>query len=488
MPESTESGLRELIAIREIVHAFLTADRPEEVFQFALDRVSPLVGASFACVYLVDGASELMRLAAVHNWPEKFTPFLGEMRVRLGFGPSGEAAAERRVIEVPDVMADPSLEDWAEVAHELGFRAIVALPLQTGDGVLGAVAFYFEQAGAISAETRSLLRMVADQMAATAQKARLIEDLRRANAALIDSNAELERQYVALLEARRVKDEFLANISHELRTPLTAVMGYLALMDEGLAGPVTDEQRRTLSQVKTSSQHLLDLIGDLLELTTLKRGGLEIKAAAFDIRDPLHDALASTRGRSDSVGAARARAGSADPHGERPAQDLEAARRAAEQRVQVHVVGGDPDLRLAGRRPRRLQRGGHRHRHPRGDAPPGVRRVPPGGRIDDAAVRRLRARALPGAAAGPGARRGHLRRLGSGRGDRLSASSCRSSTGSRSGCRTPRSPSRSVKLRARAASRFSRPEPGTTSGDCSSLRRFAPPASEFRIRPDTAPS
>jgi len=301
VPDSSESGLRELIAIREIVHAFLTADRPEEVFQFALDRVSPLVGASFACVYLVDGASELMRLAAVHNWPERFAPFLGEMRVRLGFGPSGEAAAERRVIEVPDVMADPSLEDWAEVAHELGFRAICALPLQTGDGVLGAVAFYFHEAGAISAETRSLLRMVADQMAATAQKARLIEDLRRANAALTESNAELERQYVALLEARRVKDEFLANISHELRTPLTAVMGYLALMDEGLAGPVTEEQRRTLEQVRTSSQHLLDLIGDLLELTTLKRGGLEINAVAFDVREPLQDALASTRGRSDEV-------------------------------------------------------------------------------------------------------------------------------------------------------------------------------------------
>ena len=300
-PESTESGLRELIAVREIVHAFLTADRPEEVFQFALDRVSPLVGATFACVYLVDGASELMRLAAVHNWPERFAPFLGDMRVRLGFGPSGEAAAERRVIEVPDVMADPSLEDWAEVAHELGFRAIVALPLQTGDGVLGAVTFYFEQAGAITAETRSLLRMVADQMAATAQKARLIEDLRRANAALLETNAELERQYGALLDARRVKDEFLANISHELRTPLTAVMGYLALMDEGLAGPVTPEQRKTIAQVKTSSEHLLELIGDLLELTTLKRGGLEVVPTAFDVRDPLHDAVATTRGRADNV-------------------------------------------------------------------------------------------------------------------------------------------------------------------------------------------
>jgi signal transduction histidine kinase len=300
-PENTESGLRELIAVREIVHAFLTADRPEDVFQFALDRVSPLVGATFACVYLVDGASELMRLAAVHNWPERFTPFLGQMRVRLGFGPSGEAAAERRMIEVPDVTADPSLEDWAEVAHELGFRAIVALPLQTGEGVLGAVAFYFEKAGAITAETRSLLRMVADQMAATAQKARLIEDLRRANGALLETNAELERQYAALLDARRVKDEFLANISHELRTPLTAVMGYLALMDEGLAGPVTPEQRRTIAQVKTSSEHLLELIGDLLELTTLKRGGLEVVTSAFDVRDPLHDAVAGTRGRAENV-------------------------------------------------------------------------------------------------------------------------------------------------------------------------------------------
>src|SRR5919107_458852 len=89
-----EAAYRELVAVREIAHAFLTADRPEDVFRFALERVTPLVGASFASVYLVDGASELMRLAAAHNWPERHRPWLGEMRVRLGFGPSGEAASE----------------------------------------------------------------------------------------------------------------------------------------------------------------------------------------------------------------------------------------------------------------------------------------------------------------------------------------------------------------------------------------------------------
>ena len=77
--------------MREIVHAFLTADRPEEVFQYALERVSPLVGASFASIYLVDENDDAMRLVAACNWPERFRPFLGHMRVRLGLGPSGEA-------------------------------------------------------------------------------------------------------------------------------------------------------------------------------------------------------------------------------------------------------------------------------------------------------------------------------------------------------------------------------------------------------------
>jgi GAF domain-containing protein len=156
--------------------------------------VSPLVGATISCVYVVDAASpELMELAAVYNWPGKYGAFLRDMRVRLGFGPSGEAASERRVIEVPDVFADRSMEDWQEVAAELGFRGIVALPLQTPQGVLGTVTFYFAKPGPLAADTRHLLRVVADQMAATAEKARLIDDLRRANSHLADTNVALER-------------------------------------------------------------------------------------------------------------------------------------------------------------------------------------------------------------------------------------------------------------------------------------------------------
>jgi signal transduction histidine kinase len=298
---SPDAAQRELMAVREIVHAFLTAERPEEVFQFALERVSPVVGASLASVYLVDGASELMRLAAVYNWPKRFEPWLGEMRVRLGFGPSGEAASERRAIEVPDVFADPNLEDWQEVASELGFRAFIALPLQTGSRVLGAVTFYFADARGLGAERRGLLRIVAGQMAATAEKAALFDELRRANAALTESKVEIEQQYLAVVEARRVKDEFLNNVTHELRTPLMAVMSYIALLQDEFSGPLTDSQRHDLALARDASERLLSLIDNLIEITALKGKGVEVQIETFDPRDPLKEAATVTQGRPPST-------------------------------------------------------------------------------------------------------------------------------------------------------------------------------------------
>ncbi len=188
-----ETGLppadRDAQLLRDLTHALLRAERADEALQFALDRTCPAVGAQLGSVFLLDGASELMRLVAAHAWPERWQPWLGEMRVRVGFGPSGEAVSERRVIEVPDVLADPSLEDWQEVAGELGFRALVALPLITNQRVEGAATFYFAAAGGPEPRVRGLLRAAADVMAAIAEKQGLLDRLRRAEAALDSINA-----------------------------------------------------------------------------------------------------------------------------------------------------------------------------------------------------------------------------------------------------------------------------------------------------------
>ena len=175
--------------LRDLTHALLRSERADEAFQFSLDRTCPVVGASLGSVFLMHGASELMSLEAAHGWPDRWRPWLGEMRVRVGFGPSGEAVSERRVIEVPDVFADAGLEDWQEVATELGFRALVALPLVSNAGVEGAATFYFAEAGVPDPRVRALLRAAADVMAAIAEKSTLQDRLRRAEAALDSGNA-----------------------------------------------------------------------------------------------------------------------------------------------------------------------------------------------------------------------------------------------------------------------------------------------------------
>jgi len=299
--QAEPSSLRELLLVREIVHAFLHADRPNDVFQFAVERVSPMVGASFASVYLVDGVSEVMRLVASCNWPERYRPWLGEMRVRLGYGPSGEAAAERRVIEVHDVFADKDLEDWQEVAHELQFRSLVALPLQTGKGVIGTVTFYFEGTGAPTPETRGLLRIVADQMAATAEKAALIDELRRANTSLRETNEALEQEYHSALAARHAQEEFLSHVAREIRGPLTSILGYLGLIRNELSGPLTEGQHADLSKARDASDQVLSVVNDLLDLAALKRGKLELVAEEFDPRQVVRDAVASVHGKQASV-------------------------------------------------------------------------------------------------------------------------------------------------------------------------------------------
>lgn len=175
--------------LAEIAHAVVQAGEARDAYQFALDRACPAVGASLGAVFLLDGAAEVMRPAAAHNWPERWRRWLGEMRVRVGFGPAGEAAAERRLIEVADVFADPALEDWQDVARELGFRAIVSVPLVGPAGLAGAASFYFAAPGGKPVGTKALLRVVSDLLATAHELDRLRRQLRLAEAALEDERS-----------------------------------------------------------------------------------------------------------------------------------------------------------------------------------------------------------------------------------------------------------------------------------------------------------
>ncbi len=290
-PAAPPAERRELDAVRDIVHASVSGESTEAALQFALDRVAPQVGATLGSVYLLDGASELMRLVAAHQWPERYRPWLSAMRIRVGFGPSGEAASERRVIDVPDVFADPDLEDWHDVGRELGFAAITALPLVATGHVLGVVTFYFREAASVTAEARGMMRLVADLLAGAADQAARRDELRRANASLLEVTAELERQYAAVGNAQRARDDFLEGVSFDLRSPLEALLADLTQLEREVSGPLTAGQRDEVRAVRAAATRVLDLVEALLDFAGARRGSLEMTIEEFDPRVPMREAL-----------------------------------------------------------------------------------------------------------------------------------------------------------------------------------------------------
>ncbi len=163
---------QELTVAREIAESVLTATSPLEVYRTALGRVTPIVGASFASVFLRDEDDpQLLRLACAHDWPQKSARYLGDMRIREGRGPTGRAVSLGRPVEVEDVFANRTLREWWEPAKELGFVSMISLPLVVEGEVLGALSFYFRERQSFDSSERALLGVVAHQLAATAHRA-----------------------------------------------------------------------------------------------------------------------------------------------------------------------------------------------------------------------------------------------------------------------------------------------------------------------------
>lgn len=300
-PPAAPAEWRALDAVRDLVHASVTGESAEEALQFALDRMSPQLGAALGSVYLVDGASELMRLVAAHEWPERYRPWLGEMRVRVGFGPSGEAASERRVIDVPDVFADPDLEDWHDVARELGFAALIALPLVAAGRVLGVATFYFREMPTVTPALRSLLRLVADLLAGTADQAARRDDLRRANAALQEATREVERHGAAVEQARQARDGFLEGVSNDLRAPLEALRGQLEQLEASGGTPLNQHQGNAVRAAHVAAARAIEVVETLRDFAGARHGALELHVEDCDPRVPLRDAVRQIRSPMSGV-------------------------------------------------------------------------------------------------------------------------------------------------------------------------------------------
>jgi signal transduction histidine kinase len=115
-------------------------------------------------------------------------------------------------------------------------------------------------------------------------------------------NDELQRLYKELETASKHKSEFLANMSHELRTPLNAIIGFSQVLREGISGDINAKQEEYLDDILTSGNHLLALINDVLDLSKVEAGQVELQVAPFSLQDALERGVSMVRERATQDG------------------------------------------------------------------------------------------------------------------------------------------------------------------------------------------
>jgi signal transduction histidine kinase len=192
----------------------------------------------------------------------------------------------RAPVQLPDILNEQEFTGTKirPLFARLGYRSVLAVPLLREGRIMGALTVYRKQAGSFSPEVVQLLQTFATQSALAIQNARLFREIE-------DKSRQIEA-------ANRHKSEFLANMSHELRTPLNAIIGFSEVLQERLFGELNDKQAEYTSDILTSGQHLLSLINEILDLSKVEAGRMELELAPFDLPLAIDNARTFVRERA----------------------------------------------------------------------------------------------------------------------------------------------------------------------------------------------
>ena len=158
--------------------------------------------------------------------------------------------------------------------------AELCVPIRSGGKVVGVLDITSHQLNVFDETDRATAQTLADQVGIAIENARLYTQLNRIVEQLKAANTDLE-------EATRHKSEFLANMSHELRTPLNAIIGFSEVLQDQIFGDLNDKQTRYVSNILTSGRHLLNLVNDVLDLSKVEAGKMELHPKLCQPTKPL---------------------------------------------------------------------------------------------------------------------------------------------------------------------------------------------------------
>ena len=270
-------SVRELRALGEVSQAVNSTLDLESVLDTIVAKAVQLSGTEAGAIYVSGEGQEELRLRATHGMSEDMIAALVARGVGFSEVTIAEAIAQRAPAQISDLRDGPTTP-VREIVLRAGYRALLVVPLLSPDGIVGTLVVRRRAPGVFPQSTIDLLQTFAAQSVVAIRNARLF--------------SEVEEKRQQLAAASQHKSQFLANMSHELRTPLNAIIGYSELLRDEIEA--TGEERFTpdLKRIEQSGRHLLGLINDILDLSKIEAGRMDVFLEDVEIAPLLEEVRA----------------------------------------------------------------------------------------------------------------------------------------------------------------------------------------------------
>lgn len=259
-------SVEELKALGDVSRAVSSTLDLQTVLTTVVARAVELSATEGGVIYEYDEQTREFHLTASHHMHAELNDALQAIPIQLGEGAVGQAGAMRAPVQISDTLDERAygVTRLRPILANLGYRSLLAIPLLREDRIVGGLVVWRRQAGNFSSEVINLIQTFAAQSVLAIQNARLFREIEAAN---------------------KHKSDFLARVSHDLRTPLNSIIGFTRIVLRRMEGQLPNLQKENLQKVLISSEHLLHLINELLDLAKIDAGKMEVSADTFRVED-----------------------------------------------------------------------------------------------------------------------------------------------------------------------------------------------------------
>ncbi|MEJ2148648.1 MAG: GAF domain-containing protein, partial [Chloroflexota bacterium] len=274
--DETQQRADELGFLFDMTRAAVASADLNEALQGVAEVVShEIKDAESVVIYLANPEAGYLEPEAAVGYGREM--LARQKHINWGDGPVGEVATRRNSRVIDDIERESyDLEEGNRL------RSAILVPLQAGRQFSGVLAVESTRSYAFGEQELRLLETASGSLNAVIQNARLLEQITQA--------------HEQLRELDQLKSQFLANMSHELRTPLNSIIGFSRVMLKGIDGPLNDLQSQDLETIHESGQHLLGLINNILDMSKIEAGKMELQMEYTDLEEIIEAAVTTGRG------------------------------------------------------------------------------------------------------------------------------------------------------------------------------------------------